>query len=66
MTGHGRLKLWERWCLAFIALFGLWRLAHGWWLDGLQFIGSAISLVFVLRRDRQNKASSDTPKLFPD
>lgn len=66
MTGHGRLKPWEWWCIALTALFGLFRLAHGSWSPGLQTIGLAIIFVFLLRRGRPDKASSDMPKLFPD
>lgn len=66
MTGHGRLKTWEWWCIALTALFGLFRLSHGSWSPGLQTIGLAIIFVFLLRRRQGDKASSDTPKLFPD
>ena len=66
MTGYGRLKPWECWCLAFLALLGLWRLSHGSWFPGIQTLGLVVLYAFLLRRGRQDKASSATPKLFPD
>lgn len=46
MTGRGRLKPWEWWCIAFFALFGLFRLAYGSWFAGLESIGFAILYFF--------------------